>query len=91
MQMAIPEVMVLTDIEKKHLYDCIRHQTAGGRNRSGNWAGGSNAKALHEFLITNSIPLVIDADALNILSKNRSWLSLLPSKSILTPHKRKSA
>jgi NAD(P)H-hydrate repair Nnr-like enzyme with NAD(P)H-hydrate dehydratase domain len=29
---------------------------------------------------------VIDADALNILSKNRSWLSLLPSKSILTPH-----
>jgi NAD(P)H-hydrate repair Nnr-like enzyme with NAD(P)H-hydrate dehydratase domain len=29
---------------------------------------------------------VIDADALNILSQNRSWLSLLPSKSILTPH-----
>jgi hypothetical protein len=54
--MAIPEVMVLTDIEK-HLYDFIRHQTAGGESVR-NWAGGSNAKALHEFLITNSIPLV---------------------------------
>jgi hypothetical protein len=32
-------------------------------------AGGSNAKALHEFLITNSIPLVIDADALNIIKQ----------------------
>jgi hypothetical protein len=32
MQMAIPEVMVLTDIENT-LYDCIRHQTAGGRVR----------------------------------------------------------
>jgi NAD(P)H-hydrate repair Nnr-like enzyme with NAD(P)H-hydrate dehydratase domain len=51
---------------------------------------GGNAKALHEFLITNSIPLVIDADALNILS-NRSWLSLLPSKSILTPHPKNSS
>jgi hypothetical protein len=66
MQMAIPEVMVLTDIEK-HL-STISFEIAGGRDRSGNRAGGSNAKALHEFLITNSIPLVIDA-ALNILSQ----------------------
>jgi len=30
--------------------------------------------------------LVIDADALNILSQNKDWISLLPSKTILTPH-----
>jgi NAD(P)H-hydrate repair Nnr-like enzyme with NAD(P)H-hydrate dehydratase domain len=67
MQMAIPEVMVLTDIEKNTstiAFD-IKPQAVG----IGPGAGGSNAKALHEFLITNSIPLVIDADALNILSK----------------------
>lgn len=31
-------------------------------------------------------PMVIDADALNIISQNRGLLHLLPSQSILTPH-----
>jgi NAD(P)H-hydrate epimerase len=31
-------------------------------------------------------PMVIDADALNILSENKTWLSFLPAGSILTPH-----
>ncbi|MBK7713540.1 MAG: NAD(P)H-hydrate dehydratase [Bacteroidales bacterium] len=31
-------------------------------------------------------PLVIDADALNILSINKDWLDLLPAGTILTPH-----
>lgn len=28
----------------------------------------------------------MDADALNILSENKTWLAFLPKKSILTPH-----
>ena len=32
------------------------------------------------------VPLVIDADALNILAENKTWLSFLPPSSILTPH-----
>ena len=31
-------------------------------------------------------PIVLDADALNILSENRELLSLIPAGSILTPH-----
>ena len=31
-------------------------------------------------------PMVFDADALNILSKNKTWLSFIPQNSILTPH-----
>lgn len=31
-------------------------------------------------------PLVIDADGLNILAQNKTWLSFLPPNSILTPH-----
>jgi hydroxyethylthiazole kinase-like uncharacterized protein yjeF len=34
----------------------------------------------------NSIPLIIDADALNILALHSDWLSLLPPKTIITPH-----
>lgn len=31
-------------------------------------------------------PIVFDADALNILAANKTWLSFLPKGSILTPH-----
>ena len=30
--------------------------------------------------------MVMDADALNIISENKTWLSFLPAKTILTPH-----
>ncbi|MCO6498796.1 MAG: NAD(P)H-hydrate dehydratase [Vicingus serpentipes] len=40
-----------------------------------------------KLLIQSSTkPLVIDADALNILSENKTWLAFLPEGSILTPH-----
>jgi yjeF C-terminal region, hydroxyethylthiazole kinase-related/yjeF N-terminal region len=42
--------------------------------------------ALYDFLQKNNTPLVVDADALNILSQHRDWLSFLPAKTILTPH-----
>ncbi|MEY4110101.1 MAG: hypothetical protein RLZZ46_455 [Bacteroidota bacterium] len=32
------------------------------------------------------LPLLLDADALNILSENPTWLAFLPPKTILTPH-----
>lgn len=31
-------------------------------------------------------PIIIDADALNILSENKTWLGFIPDRSILTPH-----
>lgn len=40
-----------------------------------------------KLLIQESrVPLVFDADALNILSENKTWLGFLPPNSILTPH-----
>nr|WP_315029728.1 NAD(P)H-hydrate dehydratase [uncultured Chryseobacterium sp.] len=39
-----------------------------------------------DFLKGYSDPLVLDADALNIISKEQRNLSLIPQKSILTPH-----
>lgn len=43
-------------------------------------------RALNELLEKSKLPLVIDADALNILAENKSWLEKLPENSILTPH-----
>ncbi len=47
---------------------------------------GETQKALRELLKIWREPLVLDADALNILSMNREWFEELPSGSILTPH-----
>lgn len=43
-------------------------------------------RALRNLLLLKPKKLVLDADALNILSENRDWLELLPANSILTPH-----
>lgn len=86
-QISIPEVMVLTDVQEKFIsnitFDIVPQAIGIGPG-----IGQENAtqNALHEFFKANKIPLVIDADALNILSQNKSWLSLLPPKTILTPH-----
>lgn len=44
-----------------------------------------SANAL-KVLIQNGGRLVLDADALNILADNPTWLAFLPANSILTPH-----
>lgn len=43
-------------------------------------------KAISKFLNENKQPLVLDADALNIISENRELLQVIPENSILTPH-----
>lgn len=50
----------------------------------GTAAGTANVlkRAIQEV----QVPLVLDADALNILADNPTWLGFLPAHSILTPH-----
>lgn len=42
--------------------------------------------AMKDILDTVKLPLVIDADALNMLAESKTWLAYLPPYSILTPH-----
>jgi NAD(P)H-hydrate epimerase len=42
--------------------------------------------ALYEFLERVERPIVLDADALNILGDHKEWLRLIPRHSVLTPH-----
>ncbi len=46
----------------------------------------NSAKGLKMLLEGAKVPLLIDADGLNILSENPEWLSMLPKGTILTPH-----
>jgi NAD(P)H-hydrate epimerase len=44
------------------------------------------ALAMMEQIQGSTLPVVLDADAINILSTHRNWLSRIPKRSILTPH-----
>lgn len=46
----------------------------------------NSQKALKKLLENIKVPLVLDADALNIIGENKDWLELLPANTILTPH-----
>jgi len=41
---------------------------------------------IKEVLDNCQAPLILDADALNMLAENKTWLAYLPAYSILTPH-----
>ena len=86
-QTFIPEVMVLTDVKKKCISN-ISFEFQPNAIGIGPGIGQHELtqKAFLKFLKTNTIPVVIDADALNILSQNKAWFLLLQSGSILTPH-----
>lgn len=43
-------------------------------------------KMVLNFIKNQKKPMVIDADALNILSKNKAYLKNIPKNSIITPH-----
>ncbi|WP_264564560.1 NAD(P)H-hydrate dehydratase [Flavobacterium sp. N3904] len=86
-QIAIPEVMVVTDDQEKYLSD-IGFELEPNAIGIGPGMGQKRAtqKALHDFLSNTSLPLVVDADALNILALNPSWVALLSPRTVLTPH-----
>lgn len=85
---AVPEAMVSTDEMKTELGGSL--DTKRGCIGAGPGIGTSaSASRLLKLLIQQApAPLVLDADALNILSENPTWLSFLPVGTILTPHVR---
>ena len=87
MQSTVPEAMVSTDTDPDHLStlpDISIYTSIGIGPGIGTHA--ASAKALKKLIQTAEAPLVIDADALNIISENKTWLGFLSHQSILTPH-----
>ncbi len=88
MQTALPEAMVVTDKNEKEITEI---KIDGQYNAIGLGVGIGTSKkttnALLSFLKENKVPLVIDADGLNIIAKNQDIISFLAPKTIFTPHK----
>ncbi|NJB70418.1 hydroxyethylthiazole kinase-like uncharacterized protein yjeF [Saonia flava] len=87
LQTSLPEAMVLTDENEDILsgisYDMVPTVVGIGMGMEKKEA---TSKAFSDFLNKYKGNLVVDADALNLLSENKKLLKKLPARSILTPH-----
>ena len=86
-QTALPEAMVSIDPTAEHITTLppLAPYTSIGIG-PGIGQHADTAKVLKLLIQSTPCPLVIDADALNIISENKTWLGFLPPRSILTPH-----
>jgi len=95
MQIANPEAMttvdrhqyIFTELEQKGATALDKYDVLGIGPGIGTSDETVNAvREVLEIARGREMPMVLDADALNILGKNRDLLDLLPRHTILTPH-----
>ncbi len=87
LQTAVPEAMVITDENENQI---TQFPTTEGFQAIGIGIGlgthKETANGFEDFLKNQKALLVLDADALNLLSEQKALLDLVPPKSVLTPH-----
>jgi NAD(P)H-hydrate epimerase len=87
LQTAIPEAMCSVSDENDFIADLPNLENYNAIGVGPGIGTNKQTQNVLKLLIQNTkIPLVLDADALNILSENKTWLAFLPENSILTPH-----
>lgn len=87
LQTTIPEAMVTADKEDDFISDIsVDFDPSAVGIGIGMGKNPASVEALRKFFSTNKAPLVIDADALNIISENNELLKYVSNNAILTPH-----
>lgn len=88
LQTSVPEAMVLTDFNSSFLTkteeDLTKYDAIGIGPGIG--TASETKMLLREVFDAYRSPVVIDADALNILASQKDLYKLIPAGSILTPH-----
>ena len=70
---------IVSDIPLTRRYDCIAIGPGLGRDTA-------TREAFVRLLAQVTVPLVVDADALNLMQGDTTLLGLLPPMSVITPH-----
>lgn len=88
MQTAVPEAMVMTDFNSSVITNIEEDLSKFNVIGIGPGIGTATEtrKVLHWIFETYKKPIVLDADALNLLSSDKGLLTKIPSGSVLTPH-----
>lgn len=84
LQISVPEAMVIHSDDLYADTDLSRYNAVGAGPGLGK--GESQTAILEKLLKRASYPMVLDADALNIISTSRYLLEYVPVGSVITPH-----
>lgn len=87
LQTAVPEAMCRVDVDPDEWTeqpDLAPYSAVGAGCGIG--TGPKTVQALKLLLQRAKVPLVLDADALNVLAQHPNWFSFLPENTLLTPH-----
>ncbi len=90
LQTAVPEAMLMTDFNSSfntRIEDDLSKYDAIGVG-PGLGTASETKMMLRDIMDAYRNPLVLDADALNLLASQKDLLKLIPAGSILTPHPR---
>ncbi len=87
MQTCVPEAMVISDTDANKITEIpdIKRASAIGIG-PGIGTEKETARVLKLLIQDAGRPMVLDADALNILAENPTWIPFLPPNTVLTPH-----
>lgn len=87
LQTAVPEAMFEPDRNDHFITDMkIHHNHQAVAVGPGIGTQDQTAAALQNLLQNCTAPLLLDADALNCIAQRPAMLSLLPAKTVITPH-----
>jgi len=87
LQTTIPEAMVSIDPSEDFFSehpDLLPYNAIGIGPGIG--TSKETANAVKVLIQNTGLPILFDADAINILGENRTWISFVPKHSIFTPH-----
>lgn len=82
-QMSVPEAMTLTRTLNHDLDTSMYHSVGIG---PGLGTSEESFELLKKLLAQITFPMVVDADAINLISSHKELLTQLPTKSVITPH-----
>jgi ADP-dependent NAD(P)H-hydrate dehydratase / NAD(P)H-hydrate epimerase len=87
-QSVLPEAMCITDDDITILaaYSPLLDAYNAIGIGPGIGTGDAAQRAFKRLIQEAACPLVLDADAINILAENPTWCDFLPKNSVLTPH-----
>ncbi|HWY13252.1 MAG TPA: NAD(P)H-hydrate dehydratase [Bacteroidia bacterium] len=86
MQTSIPEAMVSPDTNEELISELPQMDKITAVGIGPGIGMSAQTESVIKKLLNYSLPMVFDADAINILANNKTWLSFLAPDTILTPH-----
>jgi hydroxyethylthiazole kinase-like uncharacterized protein yjeF len=87
LQTTVPEAMTIADVHLHFLTEALQTTSYSAIGIGPGIGTEEETAYMLKLTIQNATtPLVLDADALNLLAMNPTWMAFLPPDSILTPH-----